>query len=387
MGPLAGVRIIEIAGLGAAPFCGMMMADMGAEVIRVDRPTDQLAYDHGPMSRNRKSIAIDLKQSAGIDALLTLVESADGMFEGFRPGVAERLGFGPEVCLSRNSRLVYGRITGWGRDGPLAQAAGHDINYIALSGALAAFGREGEKPVPPLNLLGDFGGGGLLLAFGMTCALLEAGKSGKGQVVDAAMLDGINALMALFHGFRTAGLFDGSAGTNFLGGAAHYYDTYQTRDGKYIAIASLEPQFYEQLIDLLELDADRFSRWAFNRQADDATRAAWRELKDELADVFRSKTRDEWSELLEGTDVCFAPVLSVDEAIEHPHNQARQVFVEVDGVVQNAPAPRFSRTPTTRPSAPRIPGADTIEILEASNFSADEIRNLQAAGVVVQASS
>jgi alpha-methylacyl-CoA racemase len=386
MGPLAGVRIIEIAGLGAGPFCGMMMADMGAEVIRVDRPVDQLLQDHGPLSRNRKSIAIDLKQPAGVDTLLKLIEPADGVFEGFRPGVAERLGFGPEICLSRNPRLVYGRITGWGQDGPLAQAAGHDINYIALSGALAAIGRTGEKPVPPLNLVGDFGGGGLILAFGMVCALLETKKSGKGQIVDASMLDGANALMALFHGFRAMGLFDGEPGTHFFGGAAHYYDTYETRDNKFIAIGSIEPEFYQLLIELLELDAERFSPWAFNLCIDETTRAAWRELKAEVADVFRSKTRDEWCALLEGTDVCFAPVLTVAEATEHPHNQARRIFVEVDGVVQNAPAPRFSRTPTSQPSAPRIPGADTVEILEASNFSAEEIRKLRAAGAVVQAS-
>lgn len=386
MGPLAGIRIIEITGLGAGPFCGMMLADMGAEVIRVDRVTDQPMQDHGPMSRSRKSIAIDLKKPAGVETLLRLVKTADALFEGFRPGVAERLGFGPDVCLSCNPRLVYGRITGWGQEGPLAHAAGHDINYIALSGALAAIGRAGEKPVPPLNLVGDFGGGGLLLAFGVVCALLEAGKSGKGQVVDAAMLDGANALMALFHGFRAAGIFDGATGTHFFGGAAHYYDTYETSDGKYISIGSIEPQFYEELIDVLGLDKDRFMRWAFRQKIDAPTRTAWRELKGELADVFRSKTRAEWSQLLEGTDVCFAPVLSVDEAIEHPHNKARQTFVNVGGVVQNAPAPRFSGTPTARPSPPQAPGADTIEILKSINFSADEIRKLRASGAVVQAS-
>lgn len=386
MGPLAGIRIIEITGLGAGPFCGMMLADMGADVIRVDRIADQPMRDHGPMSRSRKSIAIDLKKPAGVETLLRLVESADALFEGFRPGVAERLGLGPDECLSRNPRLVYGRMTGWGQNGPLAHAAGHDINYIALSGALAAIGRAGEKPVPPLNLVGDFGGGGMLLAFGMVCALLNAGKSGEGQIVDAAMLDGANALMALFHGFRSNGLFDGLTGTHFFGGAAHYYDTYETRDEKYISIGSIEPQFYEELIDALGLDKNRFGPWMFSPKIDAKTRAAWRELKDELTDVFRSKTRAEWSQLLEGTDVCFAPVLTVDEAINHPHHKARQTFIEVDGVVQNAPAPRFSGTPPAPPNAPRIPGADTVEILETSNFSAEEIQKLQDVGVVVQAS-
>jgi alpha-methylacyl-CoA racemase len=294
VGPLAGFRIIEVAGLGPGPFCGMMLGDMGAEVIRIDRPGTHARQRLDPLCRNRRSIVLDLKSPPAVEVLLRLVESADALYEGFRPGVAERLGFGPEACMARNPRLVYGRVTGWGQDGPLAMVAGHDINYIALSGALAGVGRAGEPPVPPLNLVGDFGGGGMLLAFGLVCALLEASRSGKGQVIDAAMIDGANALMATFHGFRALGLYDDRPGTHFLSGAAHYYDTYETRDGKHVSIGALEPQFYRLLIEKAGLDPGRFAAHGFDFRMDPATlgQEHWPGLKAELARVFRSKTRD-----------------------------------------------------------------------------------------------
>jgi len=311
------------------------------------------------------------------------VEGADALIEGFRPGVAERLGIGPDVCRQRNPRLVYGRVTGWGQDGPLAQAAGHDLDYIALSGALHAFGPQGQPPVPPLNLLGDFGGGGMLLAFGVVCALLEARSSGRGQVVDAAMLDGVNAMMAMFHGFRAAGIFDEQPGTHFLAGAAHFYSTYETRDGKYIAIAAIEPAFYEELIRLAGLDAARFGPHGLS--AFHTSNPEWPRLKTELAAVFRTRTRDEWCALLEGTDACFAPVLTVREASEHRHNVARRTFVTVDGILQHAPAPRFSATVPMEPKAPVAVGADSRAILEEAGFASDDIDGLLASGAVAQA--
>jgi alpha-methylacyl-CoA racemase len=297
--------------------------------------------------------------------------------------VAERLGIGPDVCRQRISRLVYGRVTGWGQDGPLAQGAGHDLTYIALSGALHASGPRGQPPVPPLNLLGDFGGGGMLLAFGVVCALLEVRSSGRGQVVDAAMLDGSNALMAMFHGFRAAGIFDEQSGTHFLSGAAHFYSTYETRDGKYIAVAAIEPAFYQELIRLAGLDAPRFGPHGLGPVH--ANNPEWPRLKAELADVFRARTRDEWCALLEGTDTCFAPVLSVSEASEHPHNVARRAFVTVNGVLQHAPAPRFSGTVPSEPRAPRAVGADTRAILEEAGFGSSDIIGLLAAGAVTEA--
>lgn len=372
MGPLAGFTVIEIAGLGPGPFCGMMLGDMGADVIRVERPGINPLQVADPLSRNRRSIALDLKSERGIEILMRLVDRADALFEGFRPGVAERLGFGPRPCLQRNPRLVYGRITGWGQDGPLANAAGHDINYIALSGALHAIGRKGERPVPPLNLVGDFGGGGMLLAFGMVCALLETSRSGVGQVIDAAMIDGAATLMALFYGLRELGLFDGRTGTQFLSGAAPFYDVYETLDGKYISIGPLEPPFYELLIEKLGLDREHFSPAGFDpARGMDAGR--WPAFKEELAAVFRSRTREEWCDRLEGTDVCFAPVLTSDEAARHPHNVARRTFIEVDSVLQQAPAPRFDRTPADHPSAPPLPGRDTREIMLEAGFTDAEI--------------
>ncbi len=380
-GPLAGLKILEIAGIGPGPFCGMMLADMGAEVVRVERRSGGTPLPD-PLNRSRRSIALDLKSPQGAAVVLRLVESADALFEGFRPGVAERLGIGPEECLAANPKLVYGRMTGWGQDGPLAQAAGHDINYIALSGALHAIGRKGEKPVPPLNLIGDFGGGGMLLAFGMVCALLEASRSGKGQVVDAAMVDGSLALMAMFFGFRAMGLFDGGTGTQFLSGASHFYDTYETRDGRYVAIGSIEPQFYQLLIEKAGLDAAEFGPGVFRGVANDDTAALWQQLGAELARVFRTKTRDEWCEIMEGTDVCFAPVLTLDETAAHPHNRARRNVIEVDGVLQNAPAPRFSRTAPDAPSGPVPAGCDTDDVLQECGFDAEEIAALREAGVL-----
>jgi len=373
MGPLSGFRIIELAGIGPGPFCGMMLSDMGAEVIRIDR-IGSGSRTQDVLVRNRRSVAVDLKQQAGVDTVLRLVETADALFEGFRPGVTERLGLGPEHCMARNPKLVYGRMTGWGQDGPMAQAAGHDINYIGLSGALHAIGRPGEKPVPPLNLVGDFGGGGMLLAFGLVCAMLEAQKSGKGQVVDAAMVDGAASLMSMFFTMAAAGAFKDRRGTNLLDGGAHFYDTYETRDGKFICIGSIEPQFYALLVEKAGLDKARFAPQM------DAGR--WPELKADLTEVFKTRTRDEWCSIMEGSDVCFAPVLSIFEAPEHPHAKARGAFLELDGVVQPAPAPRFSRTvPAVSHASPK-PGEHSEAVLKAGGFSADEIERLKQQGII-----
>lgn len=373
-GPLSGFRIIELAGIGPGPFCGMMLSDMGAEVIRVDRTSTSNRRPNDILARNRRSIAIDLKQPQGVETVLRLVDSADALFEGFRPGVTERLGLGPDICLARNKKLVYGRMTGWGQDGPMAQAAGHDINYIGLSGALHAIGRQGERPVPPLNLVGDFGGGGMLLAFGIVCALLETQKSGKGQVVDAAMVDGAATLMAMFYTMGAAGVFKDQRGTNLLDGGAHFYDTYETKDGGYICIGSIEPQFYALLVEKAGLDKSRFS--------EQMNASRWPEYKAELTRVFKQKTRDEWCAIMEGTDVCFAPVLSIFEAPNHPHNVARGTFVNVDGVVQPAPAPRFSRTSGGITNSARVPGEDSRAVLESAGFSATDINALVAAKVI-----
>ncbi len=383
MGPLHGTKIIELAGLGAGPFCGMMLADMGAEVIRIERPGPGRNHALDPLLRNRKSVACDLKNPRAIEAVLRLLETADGLFEAFRPGVAERLGLGPESCRARNKKLVYGRVTGWGQDGPLADAAGHDLNYIALSGALHLIGRTGQKPVPPLNLVGDFGGGGMLLAFGMVCALIEAQRTGHGQVVDAAMVDGANTLMAMFHGFQAMGLHSDDTGSSFLGGAAHFYDTYETQDGKYVSIAAIEPQFYDLLIERCGLDRRRFAPGVFDMQCNGATRRHWAELKTELADVFKTKTRDEWCEILEGSDACFAPVLTLTEAPAHEHNRARQAFVAVGGQLQAAPAPRFDRTPAARPRPGVPPGTHSREVLQSAGFGAEEISELIGSGAIV----
>ncbi|MEM1231177.1 MAG: CaiB/BaiF CoA-transferase family protein [Pseudomonadota bacterium] len=377
MGPLAGLRIIELAGIGPGPFCGMMLSDMGADVIRIERTGGRGAAGKDVLARNRRSVAVDLKSAEGVETVLKLVEGADALFEGFRPGVTERLGLGPADCQARNPRLVYGRMTGWGQEGPMAQAAGHDINYIGLSGALHGVGRPGERPVPPLNLVGDFGGGGMLLAYGLVCALLEAKTSGKGQVVDAAMIDGASSLMSMFFTMAAGGAFTDQRGTNLLDGGAHFYDTYETADGKYICIGSIEPQFYALLVEKAQLDPERFGAQMDARQ--------WPAMKAELATVFKTRTRDEWCEIMEGTDVCFAPVLSIFEAPEHPHAKARNSYLTVDGVLQPAPSPRFDRTPgAVRHGAPAA-GADSRAVLADFGFAEDAIDALVAAGVVQQA--
>ncbi len=384
-GPLNGYRIIELAGLGPGPFCGMMLADMGATVIRVERPDGGLInQENDPQLRNRQSICIDLKSPQGVAVLLKLAESADALFEGYRPGVAERLGIGPEACLARNPRLVYGRITGWGQTGPLAHTAGHDINYIALSGALHAIGIKGGKPVPPLNLVGDFGGGGMLLAFGILCALLETARSGNGQVVDAAMLDGTLALMAMFHAFRASGSFDEQTGTHFLSGAAHFYDTYETRDGRFLAVGALEPQFYRRFLAIAGLDESELAGAGFNPAPGGMDESAWPGMKQRLSTAIRQRTRDEWCQLFDGTDACVSPVLTTTEASHHPHNIARDNFIEIDGVLQQAPAPRFDRTPWATPSPPRKPGADTRHLLAGIGYSLNEIDALLEGGTVAE---
>ena len=372
-GPLSGFKIVELAGIGPGPFCGMMLSDMGAEVIRVDRMGPG-GRSNDVLQRNRRSIGVNLKSPQGVETVLRLCESSDAVFEGFRPGVTERLGLGPEDCMARNEKLVYGRMTGWGQDGPMANAAGHDINYIGLSGALHAVGRAGERPVPPLNLVGDFGGGGMLLAFGMVCALLEAQKSGKGQVVDAAMVDGAASLMSMFFTMAASGVFTDQRGTNLLDGGAHFYDTYETKDGQHICIGSIEPQFYALLVEKSGVDAERF--------ADQMNAGKWSDYKAELTEVFKQKTRDEWCEIMEGTDVCFAPVLSIFEAPDHPHNKARGTFVELDGVMQPAPAPRFSRTAAEITGPARVPGEDTAAVLADAGFGDAEIAELVSGGVV-----
>ncbi|TDJ36877.1 MAG: CoA transferase [Gammaproteobacteria bacterium] len=374
MGPLQGFRIIELAGIGPGPFCGMMLSDMGAEVIRIDRVGASTRRPKDVLARNRRSVAVDLKQPKGVEIVLRLVETADALFEGFRPGVTERLGIGPDDCLARNEKLVYGRMTGWGQEGPMAQAAGHDINYIGLAGALHGIGRPGECPVPPLNLVGDFGGGGMLLAYGLVCGLLETQRSGKGQVVDAAMVDGAASLMAMFFSMAAMGAYTENRGTNMLDGGAHFYDTYETQDGKYICIGSIEPQFYALLVEKAGLDKERFAPQMDSSQ--------WPAFKEELKEVFKAKSRDEWCDIMEGSDVCFAPVLSILEAPDHPHNKARQTFLEVDGIMQPAPSPRFSRTVPRVSHSARVVGEDSVAVLKDCGFDDDEISELQQAAVI-----
>jgi alpha-methylacyl-CoA racemase len=377
-GPLEGLRAVEMVGLGPGPFCGMLLADMGAEVLRVDRVEAARAVDPSrpatsALDRGKQAIAVDLKQPDGVEALLRLLEHADVFVEVFRPGVAERLGIGPDTALARNPRLIYGRLTGWGQDGPYAQAAGHDIDYIALAGALEPLGRAGEKPTPPINVLGDFAGGGMLLAFGIACAAFERDRTGVGQVIDAAMVDGAALMLTPFYGARASG-FWGARGTNNLDTGAPFYEVYETADEKFVAVGTVEPRFYAELMARLGLDADVDAQY-------DKTR--WPVEKVRLAEVFRTKTRDEWCALLDGTDACFAPVLTPLEAPEHPHNQARDTFLELAGVPQPAPAPRFSRTPAPTPTPAMHPGADTGAVLARWGFGDDEIRRLQDAGVVV----
>ena len=384
-GPLSGFRVIELAGIGPAPFCGMMLGDMGADVIRIERTGAALERDPAkdPLLRNRRSIALNLKHPDGVETALRLVGTADVLIEGYRPGVTERLGLGPDVCLSRNPRLVYGRMTGWGQNGPLAPVAGHDINYIALSGTLHLIGPAGGKPTPPLNLIGDFGGGGMLLLSGLLAALLEAGHSGRGQVVDAAMVDGTVALMGMMFALRADGYFRDATGENTLAGGAPFYDTYETLDGKYISIGSLEPQFYALLLQKLGLSAEaELQGLGIVSVGDAGARARWPALRRALQRVFKTRTREEWRHELEGSDVCFAPVLTLEEAAHHPHNVARQTFIEVGGVAQNAPAPRFSRTPASTPTPGHAAGLDTEAVLREAGLSDAEYQRLRTAGVV-----
>lgn len=378
-GPLQGMKVVEMVGLGPAPFCAMMLADMGAEVIRIDRPgrsggimPDEVRFD--VTARGRRSVAIDLKRPGGTDAVLRLIDRADVLIEGFRPGVMERLGLGPDACRARNPRLVYGRMTGWGQHGPLAQAAGHDINYIAITGALHAIGHADAPPVVPLNYIGDFGGGAMMLAFGVVCAVLERQRSGQGQVVDAAMTDGAALLSAMMYGFHAAGSWSNRRADNLLDGGAHYYGTYACADGRFVAIGALEPQFYRRLLELCGIDDP-----AFARQDD---KSSWPALRQRLAKVFRTRTRDEWCAAMEGSDACFAPVLDWDEAPAHAHNRARQTFIDIDGVVQPAPAPRFSRSVADLPRAPAQVGADGAAVLREWGFSAEEVEGLMQGGVL-----
>ena len=377
MGPLAGVKIVEFAGIGPGPMCAMLLADLGAEILRLERPDPEIPkFRTLVLNRNRRSVSLDLKNPEGRATALRLVEQADAVLEGFRPGVMERLGLGPDICLERNPKLIYGRMTGWGQDGPLAHAAGHDINYIALTGALFSIGPKDGPPSPPLNAIGDFGGGALYLALGVVSALLEASQSGKGQVLDVSMVDGAASLITSTYGLRGLGVWKDQRGSNGLDGGAHYYNAYETKDGKYISIASIEPQFYAELVERLALDPDTLP--------DQLDRDKWPEMHGKLAALFKCKTRDEWCELLEGTDVCFAPVLTMGEAPEHPHNKARGTFIEVDGVTQPGPAPRFSRTPLEVRLPPQMPGANTAEALRDWGFSQQEVSVLLEDGAAWQ---
>ncbi|WP_374113380.1 CaiB/BaiF CoA transferase family protein [Frankia sp. AgB1.8] len=394
-GPLAGVRVVELAGRGPGPFGVMVLADLGAEVVRVARVEDVATGDdesateralrghrrHDLVTRGRPSVALDLKHPDGVAAALRLIDGADVVVEGFRPGVAERLGLGPDLCLDRNPRLVYARMTGFGQDGPYARSPGHDINYVALAGALEPLRRSGQPPAPPLNLLGDYGGGGMLLVVGVLAALVERAVSGRGQVVDAAMVDGVALLTTLLHGMRAEGSWSDDPGQNILGLAAPFYNVYETADGRHVAVGAGEHQFYSRLLGLIGLD-DEAEAELVRGQSDPAT---WPAARDQLAGVFRTRTLDEWSKLLESTDTCFTPILTPAEAAHHPHNLARGTFVDVDGVVQPAPAPRFSRTPSGPVSPPAAAGEHTRKALLAWGFSDAEIAGLLTSGAARQA--
>lgn len=355
-GPLSGVKVVEFEAIGPGPFCGMLLSDLGADVIRIDGPRSRSGGGAKDVTgRGRRSISLDLKNPEDVETCLKLLEKADAMLEGYRPGVLEKLGLGPDVVLARNPKLVYGRMTGWGQFGPLAKAAGHDLNYIALTGALWATGRQGEPPAPPLNLIGDYGGGALYLAFGLLAGVIHARATGEGQVIDVAMTDGAASLTSMFWGMRASGMWQDARDANLLDGGAHFYDCYETSDGKWVSIGSIEPQFYALLLQQAEITDP-----AFQNQFD---RANWPALSEKIAVIFKTKTRDEWTAIMEGTDVCFAPVLSWEEAAQHPHNVARQTFVEVEGVTQPAPAPRFSKTPGTIRSVAPKPGQHSQDIL------------------------
>jgi len=372
-GPLSGLKVIEFAGIGPGPFCGMLLSDLGADVVRIDRKGRGRASPADVTSRGRRSIGMDLKSPDAIEACLKLIESADAVFEGFRPGVMERLGLGPDAALKRNPKLVYGRMTGWGQTGPYAHAAGHDMNYIAITGALEAIGTR-DKPVPPLNLVGDFGGGALYLAFGLLAGVIHARATGEGQVIDCAMSDGAASLMAMFYGFKASGMWGGGRRENLLDGGAHFYDTYQCKDGRWVSIGSIEPQFYALLLEKTGITDP-----AFQQQMN---RGEWDNLRAKLAEVIATKTRDEWTEIMGGTDVCFAPVLDMDEAPLHPHNAARKTFIEVSGVVQPAPAPRFSATPGAVQGPPPAIGAHDEEALSEWGFSGQAIAALRQSGAI-----
>jgi alpha-methylacyl-CoA racemase len=376
-GPLAGLKVIELVGLAPAPFAATVLADLGAEVIRIDRAKpafDVLTFPQDPLTRTRRWIGLDTKSPEGRDLALRLIDRADVLIEGFRPGVTERLGLGPDDCLARNPRLVYGRITGWGQDGPLATVAGHDINYIGLAGALEPIGRAGERPVPPLNLLGDFGGGGLLLAMGILAALVERQSSGRGQVVDASMVDGAALITTALHGLRNVGLWSKGRGENMLDGGAPFYDTYETADGRYVAVGAIEQRFWGDLVTVLGLDPGEV--------ADRLDPARWPAVREKIAAAIRTRTRDEWEKLAEGTDACLTPVLDPVEARTHPHNVARKTFVDVGGQPQPAPAPKFDRTPPGPPSPPSEPRSDTTEVLAELGLPGAEIDRLRAAGTI-----
>jgi alpha-methylacyl-CoA racemase len=375
-GPLEGVKVVEIAGLGPSPYACMLLADAGADVLRLERPgpapSDAPHWDL--LNRSRSSVAVDLKHPDTAELVLDLVASAEVLIEGMRPGVAERLGIGPDACWARNAALVYGRMTGWGQEGPLADAVGHDIDYIALSGALWAIGRRGERPVPPINLVGDFGGGGMMLAFGVTAALLEARRSGRGQVVDAAMTDGSASLMTMAHSFYAAGLSREERGANLLDTGAHFYEVYETSDGRYVAVGAIEPRFYAALLEGLGLTGEDLPAQMDQSQ--------WPAMKERLASLFATKSRDEWAAHFDGTEACVAPVLSPLEAHEHPHNRARQTFVEVAGVRQPAPAPRFSRTPSAVSSPPEQAGRSTTTALARWGIDESRLTTLAASGAI-----
>ena len=375
MGPLTGVRVVEMAGIGPGPFTAMMLSDLGAEVIRVDRLSQKgLGHPANVLNRGRKSIAVDLKNPRGVETTLRLIEQADVILEGFRPGVMERLGLGPEKCLSANPRLIFGRMTGWGQTGLLSQAAGHDINYISIAGALGAMGYADRPPAPPLNLVGDFGGGAMYLLTGILAALVERNTSGKGQIIDAAMTDGTASLLSPFFGLMAMDMWTTDRFSNRLDGGAFYYGSYECSDGKYISIGSLEPQFYALLLEKAEIDGPEFQE-----QLDEAS---WPAKREKLTQIFKSKTRQQWCDIMEGTDVCFAPVLDLKEAPNHPHNIDRKTFIEFEGVVQPAPAPRFSRTQGEIQGPAAKNGENTKEVLSAWNFSEQEIGELQAAGAI-----
>ena len=375
MGPLAGIKIVEMAAIGPVPFCAMMLSDMGAEVIRIDRLNQKGTGHHANvLFRGRKSIAIDLKNPMGVETALTLIDEADVVIEGFRPGVMERLGLGPEVCMNRNQKIIYGRMTGWGQEGPLSQAAGHDINYISIAGALGSMGYPDRPPTPPLNLIGDFGGGAMYLLSGVLAALVERNTSGIGQIIDAAMTDGTASLLSGFFGMMEMDMWTTNRYKNRLDGGAFYYGSYECKDGKHISIGSLEPQFYSLLLEKCEITDP-----SFNEQLD---QKSWPEKREKMEAVFKTKTRDEWSEIMEGTDVCFAPILNLEEAPDHPHNKSRKTYVDFEGVTQPAPAPRFSRTQGSIQSSAALIGANTNEILNSWGFSDDKVDNLKKEGVI-----